>query len=70
LCFILAFYASVNKITPQFLHSADRDIIGIGVGMDMRSSIKLLVLAVMINLGGWGLLLVAGYGIGTLAGIW
>ena len=36
----------------------------------MRNSIKLLVLAVMINLGGWGLVLIAGYGIGTLAGIW
>ena len=36
----------------------------------MRNSIKLLVLAVMIKLGGWGLVLVAGYGIGTLAGMW
>ncbi len=36
----------------------------------MRNSIKLLVLAVMINLGGWGLVLVAGYGIGALAGMW
>lgn len=36
----------------------------------MRNSIKLLALAVIINLGGWGLLFVAGYGVGALAGIW
>ncbi len=29
----------------------------------MNSSLKLLMLAVVINLGGWGLLLAAGYGI-------
>ncbi len=36
----------------------------------MRNAFKLLVMVVVINLCGWGLLLVAGYGIGTLAGIW
>ncbi|BBR59248.1 hypothetical protein WP7S18C02_19980 [Klebsiella sp. WP7-S18-CRE-02] len=36
----------------------------------MRNSIKLLMLAVMINLCGWGLLLAAGYGIGSLTGMW
>lgn len=29
----------------------------------MRNPIKLLMLAVIINLGGWSLLLAAGYGI-------
>jgi len=34
----------------------------------MNNSIRLLVLAVVINLGGWGLLLAAGYGIWALIG--
>ncbi len=32
----------------------------------MRNPIKLLMLAVIINLGGWSLLLAAGYGIWSL----
>lgn len=34
----------------------------------MNSSIRLLMLAVVINLGGWGLLFAAGYGIWALVG--
>ncbi|BBQ83524.1 hypothetical protein WP3W18E02_20530 [Klebsiella sp. WP3-W18-ESBL-02] len=36
----------------------------------MRNSVKVLLLAVVINLAGWGLLLVTGYGIGTMTGMW